>query len=291
MDSSVRGDNFVYIPPGPTVIGEDNLGISTLPRQTVDIGGFIIARYPVTMVEYLEFINDLERQDFAAAIAHMPRTKGAGILCQKSASGRYEPVEHLITGPARKRYGVGQGHEWFLPVFGVNWYDAGAYIAWRSQRDGCLYRLPSEFEWERAARGGDGRLFPWGNHFDASFCKMARSRPEPAQPEPVGVFDHDTSPFGVKDMGGGVSEWTSSLFTRAGRTFEERSQIDPQLTTFERVCRGGAWNTHQIFSRATFRAPFLPKSREPNIGFRLVLAPPSSADDKTRPRPKLAATN
>ena len=247
----------------------------------------IMARYPVTMAEYLEFINDLDRLDPAAAIAHMPRTKGDGILCQKSSAGHYEPIDRLIVGPARKRDPAGHGYEWFLPVFGVNSYDAQAYIAWRSQREGCFYRLPTELEWEKAARGGDGRLYPWGDRFDASFCKMSRSRPEPAQPEPVGVFEFDSSPYGVRDMAGGVSEWTSSLFTHTGHTFDQRSQIDPDLTTFERVCRGGAWNIHKLFSRATFRSPILPKSREPSIGFRLVLVPPTGPDDATRPRPRI----
>ncbi len=287
LASYALGDDFLFIPPGPVTLGEDSLGASSLPRQTLDLDGFVIARYPVTMAEYLEFINDLDRLAPEAAIAHMPRTKGDGILCQKSQAGHYEPIDRLITGPARKRYPEGQGHEWFLPAFGINFFDALAYIAWRCERDGRLYRLPTELEWEKAARGADGRLYPWGDHFDPTFCKMSRSRPEPAQPEPVGVFEFDCSPYGVRDMAGGVSEWTSSLFTLAGPTFEQRSQLDPQLTTFERVCRGGAWNAHPIFSRATFRAPVMPRSREPSIGFRLVLVPSSGPDEATRPRPRI----
>lgn len=265
-------DDFIFIPPGPAKLGAAHLGASALAPEQVHLHGFFIARYPVTMAEYLAFINDLEQRDPEAAIAHMPRTRGAGILCQKSVDGHYEPIDALIVGSARQRYPTGQGHEWFLPVFGVSWYDAQAYIAWRSQRDNRIYRLPDELEWEKAARGADGRLYPWGEQFDAACCKMSRSRPEPAQPEPVGAFTFDESPLGVRDMAGGVSEWTRSVFTIQGPTFEERKRHDPEMTSFERVCRGGAWNQPHIFCQAAFRTPMLPNSREPSVGFRLAIS-------------------
>ncbi|MBH24027.1 MAG: hypothetical protein CMH57_06180 [Myxococcales bacterium] len=265
------GEDFVYVPPGPTLIGGDSRALSPLPRQAVPVPGFLIARFPVTLGDYLEFINALEVYDPELAIAHMPRTRGAGMLCQRSADGRYEPAEHLILGPARKRYPSGQGHEWFLPVFGVSFFDAQAYIAWRSERDGRRYRLPSEIEWEKAARGGDGRVFPWGDHFDASLCKMARSRPEPSQPEPIGTFEADASPFGARDLAGGIREWTHDVFTRPGPAFEQRLRIDPDLNTFERVCRGGAWSSTEHACRAASRYPLLPDQRIDDVGFRLAL--------------------
>ena len=63
-----------------------------------------------------------------------------------------------------------------LPVFGVNWHDAVAYCHWRSEQEGRVYRLPTEAEWEKAARGADARFFPWGNRFDATFSKTRDSR-------------------------------------------------------------------------------------------------------------------
>ncbi|MEL6180690.1 MAG: formylglycine-generating enzyme family protein, partial [Myxococcota bacterium] len=265
------GDDFLYVPPGQARIGGDDQALSPLPRQTLPVGGFLIARFPVTLGEYLEFINALEAYDPGLAIAHMPRTKGSGMLCRRSVAGHYEPVNHLIRGPARKRYPERQGYEWYLPVFGVSFFDAQAYIAWRSERDGRRYRLPSEVEWEKAARGGDGRIFSWGDHFDASLCKMARSRPEPSQPEPVGTFDADTSPYGVQDMVGGISEWTNDVFARPGPTFEQRLRVDPELNTFERVCRGGSWASTEHACRAASRIPLLPDQRVNHVGFRLAL--------------------
>jgi serine/threonine protein kinase/formylglycine-generating enzyme required for sulfatase activity len=263
-------EDFLYIPAGPALLGDAARGASPLPPRQVDLGDFFLARYPVTMAEYLEFINDLDASNPEAAIRHMPRTRGAGMLCQKSREGHYEPIERLILGGARQRYPQGEGHEWFLPVFGVSWYDAQAYIDWRSRRDQRPYRLPTEIEWEKAARGGDGRLYPWGDRLDPTFCKMARARPETAQPEPVGVFEEDISPLGVRDLAGGVREWTSSFFLRQGPSFSERARLDPTMDTFTRVCRGGAWNLHEIFCMATSRTDQLPDSREANLGFRLA---------------------
>jgi serine/threonine-protein kinase len=268
--SQALPEDFLYIPASPALLGHPDRGLSPLPPRQVDVGDFFLARYPVTMAEYLEFINDLDRRDPAAAIRHMPRTSEAGILCQKSSQGHYEPIERIIRGGARKRYPAGHGHEWFLPVFGVSWYDAQAYIDWRSERDERPYRLPTEHEWEKAARGGDGRLYPWGDHLDPTFCKMIRSRPETSQPEPVGVFEDDASPWGVRDMAGGVREWTSSFFLRQGPSFSHRARLDPTMDTFTRVCRGGAWNLHDAFCMATSRTQQLPDTREPNLGFRLA---------------------
>lgn len=281
LDLSVRlhreeeiGRDFIYVPAGIAVIGDSRRALSPLPRSRVYVPGFIIARYPVTMAEYLEFINELETRDPAEAIERMPRTKEMGILCQKSTAGHYTPIDTLIVGPARARYPQQQGHEWFLPVFGVSYEDALAYVSWRSTKDGRRYRLPTEQEWEKAARGGDGRLYPWGERFDPTFCKMLRSRPEPAQPEPVGAFEIDESPQGVRDLAGGVREWTSSLFTATGQGYEGRGAMHASVSSFDRVCRGGAWSLHEVFSLLTSRTSMRPDARSDSVGFRLALDPP-----------------
>ena len=83
---------------------------------------------------------------------------------------------------------IEDGHLWQVPVVLVDWFDAVAYCRWRSDREGTPIRLPTEMEWEKAARGTDGRVFPWGDHFDSTFCLMLSSRPFMPQPEPVGTF-------------------------------------------------------------------------------------------------------
>src|SRR6185503_18885638 len=86
-----------------------------------------------------------------------------------------------------------------LPALGVNVRSAQAYAAWRSRREKRDYRLPTDEEWEKAARGTDGRRYPWGDHFDESFCKMRESRPGLPRPEPSGCMPFDVSPYGVLD--------------------------------------------------------------------------------------------
>ncbi len=256
--------DLVYVPGGPAILGGDTRASNALPRQRVHMAGFYISRYPVTLAEYLEFINHLDSFDPEAAIEHMPRTSGFGILCQKGAQG-YAPVDHLIQGRARKRYPRGQGHEWFVPVFGVTMHDIGAFIQWKSRREGVAYRLPTEYEWEKAARGGDERLYPWGNHFDPTFCKMALSRPEAAMPEPVGAFPLDESPYGVRDTAGGVREWTANLYARASTQLMETQNI-------QRTVRGGAWSLLEHHCRLASRAPLAPDTRDQSVGFRLAVS-------------------
>ena len=81
-----------------------------------------------------------------------------------------------------------------------------AYCNWKSRKEGVVWRLPTEPEWEKAARGVDGRAYPWGNRHDATLCLMAFSRPGHAFPEPVGAFPSDCSPYGVRDMAGGYRD-------------------------------------------------------------------------------------
>ncbi len=154
----------------------------------------------------------------------------------------------------------GLGPHW--PVLAISWEDALAYVAWlnrRSEETGGRweYALPREEEWERAARGADGRFFPWGDGFDWTFCKGGNSRPEERQdPEAVGVFPADESPFGVRDLAGGVWE-------RCQDAFEEGSPL--------RSGRGGAWllSEHRGFrsaSRYAFDAGNVPAL----YGFRVA---------------------
>jgi serine/threonine-protein kinase len=138
---------------------------------------------------------------------------------------------------------------------GVSFDDAKAFVAWKSERDGRAYRLPTEQEWEKAARGADGRVFPWGNGFDPTFCKMALSRPGRPQPEPVGSYGADTSVYGMQDSAGAIREWTDSFF---------------DLSHDTRVLRGGAWYFNPHYCRLAFRHGYLPHIVFTNFGFRLA---------------------
>jgi serine/threonine-protein kinase len=246
---------FVYIPSGTSIIGGDPEAVDPFPLARVDVSAFFLQQFPVTFGEYLEFLNELAFQDPTQAEERAPRTRDAdGFLALRGPDGRYSPNPVLIEGPARQLYPMGEGHELNLPVVAIRMSDAMAYAAWRSARDGIHYRLPSEIEWERAARGADGRFFPWGNEFDATFCKMAQSRPMATQPEPVGAYPTDRSPFEVHDLAGGVRDLVNSEFNNPDQC----------------VVRGGYWMGDGRSCRAASRRRVLTEGRLSNVGFRLA---------------------
>ena len=156
-----------------------------------------------------------------------------------------------------------EGDEWDLrwPVLMVNLGDAMAFATWRSERDGLEYRLPTALEWEKAARGVDGRLYPWGNEFDAAFCRVRESRQGRPTPVPVGTYEMDTSPYGVKDMAGNIAEWTS--------TYEDDEE-------HRRMLKGASYNSHGVQARLDLHMGSPPQFRYSHYGFRLALDRPVS---------------
>ena len=250
---------FEFIPPGISIIGGDHEAVDPYPMTRVQVDGYFIQKFPVTFREYLAFLNDLACSSEAEALARAPRTRDAdGTLVIRDENGRFIPSPILIEGAMRQLYPEGQDHEYELPILAIRRQDALAYAAWRSAREGILFRLPTEMEWERAARGADGRFYPWGNEFDATFCKMAQSRPMASQPEPVGMFPIDRSPFEVFDMAGGVREFVDS----------DVNDLD------QCIVRGGYWMGDARSCRVASRRRVFTDGRLANVGFRLAYSVP-----------------
>lgn len=167
------------------------------------------------------------------------------------------------------------------PVVGVCWFEARAYGNWLSAESGETFRLPTEAEWEAAARGREGRLYAYGNEFDPLKGNSSETRVHATTP--VGVFVDGDTPEGVSDMTGNVEEWTSSLFGAGSQsdpaTFRypygtEDGREDPTAgNDVRRVLRGGAWNDHRVFTRAAARGDRHPGIRPNDFGFRLVAGP------------------
>lgn len=198
------GPDWTYVAAGPFRPGGDPGTDSQLPADLVEVAGFWMAVYPTTLGEYLDFLNDLHRVDPDAAWARVPRSHSVGQDDRSRYLVRPEPGGSYVL-PAPDDDGTWWQGDW--PVFGIDWYDAEAFAAWTAEQTGLPVVLPTELQWEKAARGGDGRLFPWGDEFDPSLCKMNRSRAEGLQPEPVGTFEQDTSVYGVRDLAGTIREW------------------------------------------------------------------------------------
>ena len=253
-------EGFRFVPGSTYISGGDPEAFNPRPPERLHVDPFFCQARPVTFGEYLEWFNELYDRDGEAAMVHAPQTRETdGLLIEWDEKRReWIPSTLLIEGSARERYPVGEGYEYDLPVLGLRPKDAEAYARWRSQRDGCQYRLPTVHEYEKAGRGVDGRRFPWGNHFDATFCKMRFSRPEsPPQPEPVGQFDDDRSPYGVRDLAGCVQEWC--------RRPDDDGNYQPT--------KGGGWGQDERLCHLASTVDLFRDSRSARVGFRLVYEP------------------
>jgi serine/threonine-protein kinase len=271
------GDGFVYVPAGPCIVGGEREAYSPLSRREVEVGDFAIAVFPVTYAEYLEYLDDLDRRDPGEAVRRAPAPNTADGTCvRRTRDGRWVPAwDMIVEGHGRAYCPEARAGE--LPVESVSWFDAVLYCAWRGARDGAVYRLPTEFEWEKAARGADGRAFPWGNGFDPSFCKMRESRPELPQPEPVGAFPVDASPYGVRDLAGGMRCWAADvvgeLTAEAALAEPEPEPGTPRDHSGLRVLRGASWSSSLVACYAASRLMDFGFSRYTDIGVRLVREP------------------
>ncbi len=162
------------------------------------------------------------------------------------------------------------------PVVGVTWFEARAYCAWLSSVTGREYRLPTEVEWEAAARGpspspvkggGGGRVYPWGNDWDAAKANTIEGRV--LKPSPVGTYQAagGVGVFEAEDQSGNVWEWTSSLYRPYPYQLDDREDTEAEG---ERTVRGGSWDDFRYDSRCADRSWFVPGNWYNVIGFRLV---------------------
>jgi len=223
--------HFVQVVGGPFARG--------LERQMCQLDEFFIAEHPVTVGEYLVFLGAVGKGEARTRAPRVPD----GALLVKEGDGGFELPDESDLGSWSERW----------PVFGVSLEDAAAYAAWRSVEDGRSYRVPTEDEWEKAARGVDGRCYPWGDRFDASLCNMAqsgRSRPCPAT---IDEFAEDLSVYGMRGAAGNVREWT---VRRPGSA----------------RLRGGSWASSSDDCRLDQRRRQRPDEVAAATGFRLAFS-------------------
>ncbi len=203
------------------------------PQHRVIVRAFQIAKTPVTVTEYAAFLR---------ATSHK---------APSDWERQARRLEH--------------------PVVYVSWYDAIEYAKWLARVTGEPWRLSGEAEWEKAARGTDGRIYPWGDQFDPNRCNTIESRK--GSTTPVGSYPNGASPCGALDMAGNVWEWTASVFKPYSYVATDgREYAEP---TEPRVLRGGSWSYLARYAHAACRVSNVPRfPGAVSIGFRLVLAGP-----------------
>jgi formylglycine-generating enzyme required for sulfatase activity/predicted Ser/Thr protein kinase len=240
---------MILIPAGEFLMGSDPTKDKYAeereqPQYTLYLPDYYLAKTPLTNTQYAAFVQ---------------------------ATGYEQPELWKGGKPPRGK----EDH----PVVNVSWNDAAAYCAWLSEVTGKSYFLPSEAEWEKGARGSDGRIYPWGNQWDAERCNSKAGGQ--GVTTPVGAYPQGASPYGLLDMAGNVWEWTRSL---QGQTqwepgFEHPYNLEDGWDNLKDsdfvVLRGGAFNGSRRLVRCAYRLRYLPLRFYWNIGFRVVV-PPSS---------------
>ncbi|MHC4958457.1 MAG: protein kinase domain-containing protein [Planctomycetota bacterium] len=243
---------FMYVPGGPFLFGEAK------GRRTVHLGDFAIQRDPVTIGQYVEFLIAMEtRLGRDVALRHIPRDEHERPYVQRVGERRYRIVPRLVRGEDRREAIAkhGEDFEASLPVVGITIEDARAYCHWKTKATGKAWRLPTQKEREKAARGVDGRRFPWGELDDACLACCAGARRRRARPEAVGVFKTAESPYGMRDAAGNVWDWTSSWASGAQK---------------KRVIKGGSWGSQTGHLRCAHASARSPYTRSPFVGLRCV---------------------
>jgi formylglycine-generating enzyme required for sulfatase activity len=230
-----------HVPAGPFLMGSiENIGFDEeLPQHTVTLAAYQIGTFPVTVAEYACAVR-------AKAVEEPPST-----YAPFAWNMQLQHLDH--------------------PVVFVTWFDAMQYAQWLSQVTGKAWDLPTEAQWEKAARGTDGRLFSWGNEWDDTLANTRESRMY--GPTPIGHYPvQSASPYGVYDMTGNVSEWTSSIGMDypydPGDGRENLQDPDPDEG---RVARGGSFGYVSDIARTVYRSIMSPGKEHFDLGFRLAL--------------------
>ncbi|MFO0756771.1 MAG: SUMF1/EgtB/PvdO family nonheme iron enzyme [Byssovorax sp.] len=247
-DPRALAEERVNVPAGPFLYR----GSAGHPVR-VHVSAFAIDRYPVTVAAYARFIEAGGYQ----TRRYWSRAGWAFRAREQIDKPRF------WDDPAWAAYLV-PNH----PVVGVSVHEAEAYAAFRGAR------LPTEAEWEKAARGTDGRRYPWGNDWIDDACASREHGPRSTLP--IGVFPRGRSPYGVNDVVGCVWQWCADAAGEAGDDVEPDDEdpfVDPEgyAEDAERVTRGGGWNNLLWSLSTTSRNGYPPEARFSNLGFRCVV--------------------
>lgn len=227
--------DMVLIPAGPFIMGIDGIKEDQRPSHKVYVDTFYIDRYEVTNAQYYEFLNYINKtNDHSKCQNNEPTNKD------------HTPFNWEKDYFNHPKY----------PVVRVDWFDACAYAAWAGKR------LPTEAEWEKAARGTDERKWPWGNEWNPEKCNTG-------DPEPIGSYEDGKSPYGCYDVAGSAAEWCAdwgdtSYYSRSPK----RNPKGPEKGN-KKIIRGGSrFANVGMLLRCTGRKTMEPILGNMGVGFR-----------------------
>ncbi len=228
---------MVYVPAGNFLMGSDKAKDSManddeLPQHTVYLDAFWIDQTVVTNAEYARCV--------------------AGGQCT---------TPHETSSATRISY-YGESQYANYPVIYVDWNQAQAYCTWAGRR------LPSEAEWEKAARGVDGRIYPWGNTAPNQSLLNNISKISVGDTAAVGSYLSGASPYGALDMAGNVWEWVNDWYRDTYYQQSPARNPTGPPTGFNRVLRGGAWDNNDVDVSSSYRGRLTAEGWYNNLGFR-----------------------
>jgi formylglycine-generating enzyme required for sulfatase activity len=232
---------MVLIPAGEFLMGsvpglDQSARTNEYPQHFLYLPDYYIAKTPVTKAQYAAFVQ---------------------------ATGYRQPTYWGDRQPPPGK----QDH----PVVYVSWDDAVAYCQWLSKNTGQLYRLPTEAEWEKAARGTDSRIYPWGNQWSDGRCNTPESGLNDTTP--VETYPDGASPYGLLDMVGNVWEWCSTKWNRPyPYVAEDEWRKEYLQEDVRRALRSGSFYDYKSFARCASRWFDFHWSRSKEIGFRVMIA-------------------
>lgn len=246
VENTIDGTPLVFIPEGEFIAGGDGADEGG-GKFTAEIPAYHIALHPVTNKQYARFLNE-RRPKKVELEKWINLSDNSQIIIN---ANKFEPV-------------FGRDEH---PAVDVSWYGADAYCKWA-----CL-RLPTELEWEKAARGLDGREYPWGESWDGGRkCRNNHSRYRDEKTCRVWRYPEGCSPYGVYQMAGNIEEWCEDWYdTRIYARYKNKNIALPE-SGYARVTRGGAWSfVNATDFRCAKRNHHDPKYRNNTTGFRCAV--------------------
>jgi len=244
----VPPEGMVYVSPGTFMMGEEGDRDDAIPVHKAEIKGFFLDKCEVTVTQFGEFVK---------ATGYVTDAESAG---SSRAFDKDKKVVPIAGATWIHPYGDDRVPDPQSPVTQVSWNDAVVYCSWAGKR------LPTEAEWEYAARSNDGRFYPWGSQWDEKRCSntfnsgMAVAK--------VGSFPGGTGPFGTMDQAGNVWEWCQDYYQRDYYAVSPVKNPLCDTPSGARILRGGSFTSHPVHCKSTYRYYSAPEKGYIMVGFR-----------------------